>query len=74
MILRGSFTNLVSPLGGEFQMVGLLGMSENDAIETVVVFKLRKYHEVQTLGIHLGYGGQMVSGSSDTEYSASFHH
>jgi hypothetical protein len=56
MVLRRGCTDLVPALRGELQMVGLLGMSEDDAIEAVVIFKLRKYGEVQPGGIHLGYG------------------
>jgi len=33
MILRGRFANLVSPLGRKFQMVGLVGMPKDNAIE-----------------------------------------
>ena len=74
MILHGGSANLVSPLGREFQMLGLLGMSENDAIEAIVVFKLGENREVQPFGIHLGYGGQMVSRSGNAEHSTSFHY
>jgi hypothetical protein len=56
MILGRSFTNLVSTLGCEFQMVELLGMSEDDAVKAVVIFKLGKHYEVQPCGIHLGNG------------------
>src|SRR4029453_34953 len=73
MILGGSCSDLVSPLGREFQMVGLLGMSEDDAIEAVVVFKLGEYREVQPCGIHLGNGGQMLGGSGDAKHSTSLH-
>ena len=37
MLVRRGFADLVSPLGRELQMVGLLGMAEDDAIEAVVV-------------------------------------
>src|SRR5207302_363040 len=43
MILRGGFADPVSPLGCEFQMVGLLRMSENDAIEAVMVTELGEH-------------------------------
>src|SRR5215831_14484370 len=35
VILRRGFTDLVSTLGREFQMVGLLGMSKDDAVESL---------------------------------------
>ena len=54
VILGRGFTNLVSPLGREFQMVGLLGMSEENAIEAVMVVKLGEYREAEPCGIHLG--------------------
>ena len=56
MILHGGSANRVSALGCEFQMVRLLGMSEDDAIEAVVVFEPGKHSEVQPCSIHLGYG------------------
>jgi hypothetical protein len=37
-------------------MVGLVGMSEDDAIEAIMVFKLGEYREVKPSGIHLGNG------------------
>ena len=73
MILHGDSSSLVSPLGREFQMVRLLGMTENDAIEAIVVFKLGEHSEVQPCSIHLGYGGQMVSRSGNAEHSTSMH-
>ena len=51
MILGGRFADVVSPLGRELQMVGLLGMSEDDAVKAVVVVKLGEYCEVQPCGI-----------------------
>ena len=39
MILGGGSADLVSSLGGELQMVGLLGMSEDDAVKAVVVLQ-----------------------------------
>src|SRR4030095_15499782 len=36
MILCGSCVDLVSRLGRELQMVGLVGMSEDDAIEAIM--------------------------------------
>ena len=56
MILRGSFTNLVSTMGCELQMVGLLGMSKDDAIEAFMVLKLGEYCEAKPGGIHLRNG------------------
>src|SRR5262245_11242037 len=53
ILCRGS-ADLVSPLGGEFQMVGLLGMSKDDAIEAVMVVKLGEDREAEPCGIHLG--------------------
>jgi hypothetical protein len=35
-------------------MIGLLRMSEDDAVKAFVVFKLGEYREVQPRGIHLG--------------------
>ena len=74
VILGGRCANLVSPLGGEFQMVGLLRMSKDDAIEAVMVFTLGEDGEVQPCGIHLGNSGQMVSRSGDAEHSTRLHH
>jgi hypothetical protein len=54
--LRRGFADVVSPLGRELQMIGLLGMSEDDAVKAVVIFKLRKYREVQPCSIHLCNG------------------
>jgi hypothetical protein len=65
MIFGGGFANLVSSVGREFEMVGMLGMSEDDAVKAVVVLKLSEYHEVQPGGIHFGNDCQMVSGSGD---------
>ena len=73
MILCGSSTNLVSALGRECEMVGLLGMSEDDAVEAVVILKLGEYHEVKPLSIHLGNGSQMVGRTGDTEHSIRLH-
>src|SRR5262249_54357329 len=73
MILCGSFTNLMSTLRRKLQIVRLLGMSEDDAIEAVVVMKLGKYREVQPGGIHFGNSGQMVGGSGNAEYSTNLH-
>jgi hypothetical protein len=47
VILRRRFANLMSPLCRELQMIGLLGMSKDDAIEAIVVVKLGKDREVQ---------------------------
>src|SRR6266568_1607386 len=46
MILRRRCADVVSPLGRELQMVGLVGVSEDDAIEAVMVVKLGEYREV----------------------------
>src|SRR5215510_7634056 len=73
MILGGRFADVVSPLGRELQMVGRLGVPEDDAIEAVVVFKLGEDGEVQPCSIHLCYGCQMIGGSSDTEHSTRWH-
>jgi hypothetical protein len=42
MILGGSFTNLVPMLCGEFQMVRVLRMPEDDAVKLLVICKLGK--------------------------------
>jgi len=47
MILRRGSADLVSPLGGEFQMVGLLGMSKDDAVEAFMVVKLGEDREAE---------------------------
>jgi hypothetical protein len=56
MILCRSCADLVPPLGRELQMVGLLGMSEDDAIEAVMLaavwlkrsrFVVHAYHAPQ---------------------------
>jgi hypothetical protein len=73
MILRRGFADLVSTLGRKLQMVGLPGMSEDDAIEAIMVCKLCEYREAQSSGIHLGNGGQMVRRSGDAEHSTRFH-
>jgi hypothetical protein len=52
MILRRRFADVVSALGRELQMVGLLGMPKDNAIEAVVVVKLGEDREVQPCGIH----------------------
>jgi len=48
-----SFADLVSSLAGKLDVVGLLGMTENDAVKPVVILKLSEYSEVETLRIHL---------------------
>src|SRR5262244_1455089 len=73
MILCGRFTNMVSTLSRELQMVVLLGMPKDNAIEAIVVVKLGEYREVQPGGIHFGNSCQMVGGSSNAEYSTSLH-
>src|SRR4030095_11191381 len=73
MLLRRSFTDLVSTVGCEFQMVGLLGMSEDDAVKAVVVCKLGEDGEAKPFSIHLSNGSRMVSRSSDAEHSTSLH-
>ena len=73
MILGRRFADVGSPLGGEFQMVGLLGMSKDDAIKAVMVFKLGEYHALQPCGIHLGNGCSIVGRSGDTYESTSVH-
>jgi hypothetical protein len=56
MILRRGFADLVSSVRGELQVVGMLGMSEDDTVKAVVVLKLGEHCEVQPGGIHLGNG------------------
>jgi hypothetical protein len=56
MILRRGFADVVSPVGREFQMVGLLRMPKDDAIEAVMVFKLGEDGEAKPCGIYLGNG------------------
>ena len=73
MIVHGGSANRVSALGCEFEMVGLLGMSEDAAIEAVVVFKLGEYREAQPCGIHLRNGFSMVRWSGNTEHRTSLH-
>jgi|RhiMetdeSRZDD1v2_1073273.scaffolds.fasta_scaffold52001_6 hypothetical protein len=73
MILGRGFTDLVSPLGRELQMVGLLGMSEKDAIEAFMVVKLGEDGEAKPCGIYLGNGCSMVSRSGNAEHSTSLH-
>jgi hypothetical protein len=73
MILRRRFADVVSALGRELQMVGLLGMPKDNAIEAVVVMELGEYREVKPCGIHFGNSYQMVSGSGNTEHSTSLH-
>jgi hypothetical protein len=48
-------------------------MSEDDAIEVTVVFKLGEHCEIEPLGIHLGNNYQIVGGSSDAEHSTRLH-
>jgi hypothetical protein len=57
MILRRGFADVVSPLGREFEMVGLLGMSKDDAVEALMVMKLGEDREAEPCSIHLRYGG-----------------
>ena len=52
MILRRGFADLVSALRRELQMVGLVRVSENDAVEAIVVVKLGEDREVQPGSIH----------------------
>jgi hypothetical protein len=73
MILRGCSADVVSTLGREFQMEGLLRMPKDDAIEAFMVVKLGEYGKPESCGIHLGNGGQMVGGSGDAEHSPSLH-
>ena len=40
MILCRGFTNRMSTLGGEFQMVGLLGMPKDNTVKAFMVVKL----------------------------------
>ena len=49
MISGRSFADLVSSLGGKLDLVGLLGMTEDDAVKPVVILKLSEYSEVETL-------------------------
>src|SRR5215510_2689996 len=46
MILGRNFADVVSTLGRELQMVGLLGMSEDDAVKTVMVMELGEHREI----------------------------
>src|SRR5262249_38884926 len=73
MILRRGFADLVSPVGREFEMVGLLRMPKDNAIEAVMVVKLGEDRAAEPCGIHLSNGCSMVGGSGDTEHSASLH-
>ena len=57
VILGGSCADLVSALSRELQMVGLVGVSEDDAVKVVVVVKLGEDREVQPCGIHRRNGG-----------------
>jgi len=56
VILGRGFADLVPTLGREFQMVGLLRMPKDDAIEAFMVMKLGEYREAEPCGIHLRYG------------------
>jgi hypothetical protein len=73
VILRRRCADVVSALGREFQMVGLLGGSKDDAVEAMVVFKLGEGGEAKPCGIHLSNGSQMVSGAGDAEHSTSLY-
>jgi hypothetical protein len=73
MIVRRGFPDLVPSLGCEFEMVGLLGMSEDNAVEAIVVFKSGKRREAKPCGIHLGNDCQMVRWSGDAEDRTSVH-
>src|SRR5437867_12965887 len=54
-------------------MIGLVGVSEDDAVEAVVVVKLDEDREFQPCGIHRRNGCYMVGGSGDAEHSTSLH-
>jgi hypothetical protein len=54
-------------------MIGLLGMSEDDAIEAIMVGKLGEGGEAQPCGIHLGNDCQMVRWSGNAEHSTRLH-
>ena len=71
--MHGGSANLVSTLGREFQLIGLLGVSKDDTIEAFMVVKLGEDREAKPCGIHLGNGCSMVGRSGDTEHSTSLH-
>jgi hypothetical protein len=73
MILGGGSADLVSSVCGELQVVGMLGMSEDDTVKAIVVLKLGEHREVEPLGIHRRDDCQIVSWSSDAEDSTRFH-
>jgi len=73
MILHGGSANLVSTLGLQFQLIGLLGVSKDDTIEAFMVVKLGEDREADPYGIHLRNGCSMVGGSGDAKHSTSFH-
>ena len=60
VIPRWSFADFVSSLRGELDVIGLLRMTQNYAVETAVIFKLSEHVEAKALCIHLGDRGQIV--------------
>jgi hypothetical protein len=57
MILGGSSADLVLSLRSKLEVIRVLWMSEDDAIESVMIGKLGKNFEAKSFHVHLGNFG-----------------
>ena len=74
MILGRSFADFVLSLRGEFDVVGLLGMTEDDAVKTAVIFKFRKHSEPKALRIHRSDCRQVIGWPGYTQLRKIVHY
>src|SRR5581483_2156824 len=63
MILGRGFADFMSSLGRELDVVGLLGMTEDDAVKAAVIFELSEHGEAQAFRVHFGDRSQVIGWS-----------
>jgi hypothetical protein len=68
MILSQRFADFVSLLRGELDVVGLLRMTEDDAVETAMILELCEYRKPKALRIYLSDRGKVISGPRHSYY------
>ncbi len=63
----------MSSLRGEFNVVRLPGMTEDDAVKTTVIFKFGKHSEPKALRVHLSDRGEVIGWPSYSHRRTRFH-
>ena len=60
VILARSFADFMSSLRGELDVVGLFGMTDDDAVETAVIFERSEHIEPKPPRVHLSDRGEVI--------------